>query len=701
MRAREPDAAGRIVRGGVAVGYEVFGSGQPVVVFAPVDPIVESRAWKAQVPWLARRARVVTIDPRGNGRSDRPADPAAYGCVAAAGDTVAVMDELGIDSAVLVGLCASVFTSLLVAADHPQRVRGLVAVAPWVPFLTPPHPWALDASAEPSPDPVEGWARVSDWYMRRDLRGAVEFFFGEVVSEPHSSKVIEDCVGWALQTTAEALISSDNAALGVENREQVLALLARVHCPALVIHGDEDRCQPPARAGALAEAIGAEQLTLAGAGHLPMAREPVAVNLAIGRFLDRVSARPTRRGWPLPHRRGRRVLYLSSPIGLGHGRRDLAIAEELRRQVPGLQIDWLAQPPLTGWLRRRGETVHPASAELASEAAHVDGLAGEHDLHAFEAIRQMDEILVANFMLFSEIAADQPYDLWVGDEAWELDHFLHENPELKTTSYAWLTDFVGWLPNAEADGREAALTADYNAEMLEHVERLPRVRDRAVFVGAPADVVDVPFGPGLPDIRAWTAAHYDFAGYVTGFDPAEVADPAALRAEFGLGDEPVCVVAVGGSAAGAHLLRRAVDAHPLLAERVPGITTVVVTGPRIDPASLPARPGVEVRGWVPELHRLLAACDVALVQGGLTTTMELAAVRRPFVYVPLRRHFEQNVHVRHRLHRYGAGRCLPWELATPDRLAVELAALVGTTPAGPPVETDGAARAAALLAQLL
>ena len=151
--------------------------------------------------------------------------------------------------------------------------------------------------------------------------------------------------------------------------------------------------------------------TIGGAGHLPMAREPIAVNKAIGAVLDRLWPRPVRRRFTVPARRDKRVLYLSSPIGLGHGRRDLAIADELRRQVPGLQIDWLAQPPLTRWLAQRGERVHPGSAWLASEAAHIDGVAGEHDLHAFQAIREMDEILVANFMVFDEIAQDQHLSL--------------------------------------------------------------------------------------------------------------------------------------------------------------------------------------------------------------------------------------------------------------------------------------------------
>src|SRR3954453_8002320 len=117
MRALEPQKTGAVERDGLRIAYEVFGDGERTVVFTPTDTIVESRAWKAQVPWLARRARVVTIDPRGNGRSDRPTDPADYGYPRYAADTIAVMDELGIDAAVLVGICGSFWTSVLVAAD--------------------------------------------------------------------------------------------------------------------------------------------------------------------------------------------------------------------------------------------------------------------------------------------------------------------------------------------------------------------------------------------------------------------------------------------------------------------------------------------------------------------------------------------------------------------------------------------------------
>jgi UDP-N-acetylglucosamine:LPS N-acetylglucosamine transferase len=129
---------------------------------------------------------------------------------------------------------------------------------------------------------------------------------------------------------------------------------------------------------------------------------------------------------------------------------------------------------------------------------------------------------------------------------------------------------------------------------------------------------------------------------------------------------------------------------------------IIVAGPRIDPAALPQREGVEVRGFLPHLYRHLAACDLAVVQGGLTTCMELTANRRPFVYVPLRHHFEQNFHVRHRLERYRAGRCLPYEEASdPDALAAAMVGEIGRPLDYRPVETGGAVRAAAMLAELL
>ncbi|WP_419409599.1 hypothetical protein [Primorskyibacter sp. 2E107] len=207
-------------------------------------------------------------------------------------------------------------------------------------------------------------------------------------------------------------------------------------------------------------------------------------------------APPTRRT------RRKRVLYLSFPIGLGHARRDLAVAQELRKLHPGLQIDWLAQDPVTRFLEAKGETVQAASRKLANESAHIEDEAGKHDLNAFQAIRNMDEVLIKTFMIFQDVLESDPYDLVIADEAWDVDHHWHEHPDRKRAAITWFTDFVGWVPFADNGPREAFLTTDDNAEMISHVEGQPNVRDRAIFVGGPEDIADLGFRRGLaPDAR--------------------------------------------------------------------------------------------------------------------------------------------------------------------------------------------------------
>ncbi len=696
MRARYPDTDGHVERDGVRVFYEVYGAGERTILLMPTWELVHSRFWKCQIPYLARHFRVVCFDPRGNGRSDRPRDPSAYDQAEFAEDAVAVLDAVSADRAIVVSLSIGAQRTLILGDRHPERVAGAVFICPAVPLgPAPEHRGQRPFDAEL--DAYEDWGKYNRRYWERDWPGFLEFFSSEMFPEPHSTKQIEDCVGWGLETDAETIaLGAGSTAL---TTEETRAMCARWRARAVVVQGGSDRITGPARGVELARALGCPLVMMEGSGHCPHVRHPVEVNLLLRDFA--CPPPPSGTGIRAPGRR-RRALYISSPIGLGHARRDIAIADELRRLHPDLEIDWLAQHPVTAALEARGERVHPASALLANESAHIAAESSRHELRCFEAIRRMDEILVANFMAFHDLVRDEPYDLWIGDEAWELDYFLHENPELKTAPYAWLTDFVGWLPMPEGGAREAFVTTDYNAEMIGHIARYPRVRDRAIFVGDPDDIVPDSFGPGLPAIREWTEAHYDFAGYVTGFGAAAVGDCGRLRAELGYRPgERVCIVSVGGSGVGAALLRRVIAAYPDAKARVPDLRMVVVAGPRIDPRSLPAVAGLEVHTYVHDLYRHLAACDVAVVQGGLTTTMELTANRRPFLYFPLRGHFEQNRHVRHRLDRYGAGRCMDFDAATPDVISSAIAEEIGREVDYLPVGTGAAARAAGLIAGLL
>ena len=705
MKAREPDATGYVERDGVRVAWQVYGEqrrpGEPAVLLLPTWNILPAEVWKFQVPYLARRTRVITFDPRGNGASDRPHDSSAYTQAQHTQDALDVLDATGTDRVVLVGLSMGNRYALDLAADHPERVAAWVAISPALGGLVaaPEERQAAFDSWDEDTGDDEGWGRYNRYSWLRDYPGFLDFFFDQVVPEEHSTKLIEDLVAWGHRTNGETVVRAE---LADEVRDRTVEeQCADVRCPVVVVHGTDDRIVPHQAGVRLAELTGGTLVTFEGSGHAPQGRDPVAVNRVLDDALvGTTGPRPVARRERALHR-SKRALFLSSPIGLGHVRRDLAIADELRKQHPGLEVEWLSESPVTDFLERTGETVHPASAWLANESGHIESESGEHDLHAFQAIRRMDEILVANFMVFDDLVREREYDLWIGDEAWDLDHFLHENPGLKRTPFAWLTDFVGWVPMADGGEREAFLTADYNAEMVEHVARYPHLRDRSVFVGDPDDLVADALGPGLPTIRDWTLEHFAFSGYVMGDRPGPDERPLLRRRLGYADDEVVCVVSVGGSGVGAPLLRRIIEAYDAASARVPGLSMHVVTGPRLDPASFAAPAGVHVHGFLPDLDLHHAVCDVAIVQGGLSTTMELTANHRPFLYFPLRHHFEQQVHVRHRLERHGAGRAMDYATADPDTIADALVEELARDLAYVPVPSDGAAKAAQLLAELL
>jgi pimeloyl-ACP methyl ester carboxylesterase/predicted glycosyltransferase len=678
-RARYPDETGYIERGGVRVAWERYGSGDPAVLLMPTWEIVHSRIWKCQIPFLARTFTVLTFDPRGNGRSDRPPEVAAYDRSERALDALAVLDVAGVKRVTLVSWCAA-GDDLVLAVLHPERIEGIVMIAP-------------DLLLTPTPNETL-YERIPDW------RAFVGTFFSTVFPEPHSTKQIEDAVSWGLQTDADTILRGLDAAWS-NSESEARALLDQVRCPTLVVQGSLDQVAGPARGPAVAmELKTSELLSFEGSGHGPHLRDPVRFNLAVHDFV--APPEPQQRRWTRARSRHKRAIYVSSPIGLGHVRRDVAIADELRSLHPDLEIDWLAQDPATAVLEACGERIHPLSTQLASESGHMQAESREHDLHCFQALRRMDEILLANFMVFLEAVQAEQYDLWIGDEAWDIDYYLHENPELKSAAYVWLTDFVGYLPMDDGGERERFLTADYNAEMIEQIARYPRVRDRAIFVGDPDDIVPGSFGPGLPPIRDWTEQHFSFAGYITGFDPATFADRDALRRKLGYQErEQVCIVTVGGSGIGSHLLRRVIGSFPDAKRLVPELRMIVVAGPRIDPGTLTADDGLEIRPYAHDLHHHLAACDLAIIQGGLTTAMELTAHQRPFIYFPLGHHFEQKFHVHHRLQRHRAGRCLDFDQSPPEAIAKAIATEIGRDVDYLPVEANGAVRAAATIAELL
>ena len=702
MRAKLPNESGFVDRDGVKIYYEIYGDGPETMVFVPPWPIIHSRIYKAQLPYFSERFRCITYDARGNGKSDRPSDVAAYSQDNYLADALAVMDATDAGKAILVGLSFGGMHASVLAAHYPDRVKAAILVGTVASIGPANHSYLASQHFLAKHEQFEGWNKFNREHWLADYPDFAEHFVRNIHSEPHSTKQIEDGIGWAADTTGPVLVKTVDARTIPQPLDVSEAMYRKIRCPVLIIHGDDDHIQLHARAKAVAELTGAEFVTIPGGGHNLLGRIPAKANTLIVDFLDRKLgiAAPARRA-SRTTKKAKRALYLSSPIGLGHGRRDIAITHELRKLHPDLEVDWLAQDPVTRLLEANGEHVHPLSARLASESRHIEMESGEHDLHCFQAIRNMDEVLIANFMIFQDAVDEGGYDVVIADEAWDIDHYWHEHPELKKAGLAWFTDFVGYVPMPSGGEHEAFLTADYNAEMIEHIERHPGVRDRAIFVGGPEDIVPLSFGKDLPAMRDWVPRHFDFAGYVIGEHPHAFGSRADLRERLGYRpDQRVCIVTVGGSAVGAHLIRRILRSYPMAQAKLPELRIIVVAGPRIDPASLDAPEGVEVRAFVPNLDRHLAACDLALVQGGLTTCMELTAAGTPFLYFPLKNHFEQNFHVAHRLDRYGAGRRMEFATSTPDMIADAMVDALRAPTKFKPVEADGAARAARMLADL-
>ena len=290
-RARCPDECGYAERDGVRVYYEAFGAGEPATLFLPTWEITHSRTWKCQIPYFARHGRVMTFDRRGNGRSDRPLHVGAYDRRATLGDALAVLDRAGAGRVVVVSWCGA-GDDLLLAVEYPERVAGLVLIAPDLLLTDDPAVEEGPYPFDEEPLTLEGWAKWNRRYWLRDWPGFVEFFFGQTFTEPHSTKQIEDAIGWGLQTDPQTILRGMDAEW-LNDRGSALRLCAQVRCPTLVIQGSEDAVVGPARGAAVAAAIPhARLVTLEGCGHAPHLRDPVATNLLIRDFVSSVAPRP-------------------------------------------------------------------------------------------------------------------------------------------------------------------------------------------------------------------------------------------------------------------------------------------------------------------------------------------------------------------------------------------------------------------------
>jgi UDP-N-acetylglucosamine:LPS N-acetylglucosamine transferase len=395
----------------------------------------------------------------------------------------------------------------------------------------------------------------------------------------------------------------------------------------------------------------------------------------------------------------KKILFVSWQGGMGHITRDVAIVKELRRQNPQIDVSWIAHPLASKVLVQAGEAILLESRLSADyNQAVLQTIAGFR-LNIMKYVRVTGKARARNVDLFRQVITKYHFDLVIGDESYELTQALAQNEVDLKCRMIMIEDFVGFEAMTDNPLEKFGIYVRNRRAAIRPVLLISRVHH--FFVGELEDIFDKRFGFGLPNRRDIARKYYQFLGYVIRFDPAEYADKAKIRAKLGYGQGPLLICATGGTSAGKELLELCGKAYTILKRDIPDLRMVAVCGELFGtkPPDLP--PGVELHNFIPDIYKHYAACDMAVVVGGGTTTVELTALRRPFVFFPLENQFDQQLYIADRLARQGAGVKMRFYETTPKSLADIIRKNIGKEATWPPIRTDGAEKAAKLINQVL
>jgi len=366
---------------------------------------------------------------------------------------------------------------------------------------------------------------------------------------------------------------------------------------------------------------------------------------------------------------------------------------------PDVDIAWIAGSPASEVLAAAGERLVPEQPQYRGETEIAEAVAHKSRLNLTLYVFSALNAWIHNARLIGTVASRGAFDIIVGNETYEIPvtnffgmHVLPPVPfvmmydfwGMEATSGNVLEKLGAWLLNL-VWSQERRVTA--------------RGRNAAIFFGEIEDVPDRPFGFLLPNRRRYAEKHVEFVGYPLSFEVKAVPPKEALRQELGYRDGPLVICTVGGTSIGKELLELCGRAFPLVTARVPDLRMVLVAGPRIDPKSLNVPKEIDCRGMVHRLWRHLAACDLAVVQGGGTTTLEVEALRVPFLFFPVEHHSEQEVTVAGRLARHGAGVRMRVSSTSPEQMADAIVANLGANVFYPEIPCRGVQLAASRILQ--
>ncbi len=393
----------------------------------------------------------------------------------------------------------------------------------------------------------------------------------------------------------------------------------------------------------------------------------------------------------------KRILFISWQGGMGHITRDLAIAHELHRQNPEWAIHWLAHPFATMLLQDAGEQILPESRLSADYTSIAETFYRNFQLNLIKYIIKIRKGYKQNVELFEEVIRRSTFDLVIGDESYEVLWAICKRRIRDYPPVIMMHDFIG-IDSVKKSLPEQLFVSLRNRNWSVS-PNLPKVTQ--FFIGELEDIPDTALGIKLPNRREWAGKYCKILGNIVRFNPGDYADRVKVRRKLGYGSEPLVVCALGGSKAGYEMLKLCARAFPLVRNTIQNLKMVFACGPSLDFKTLDFPEGIEVRGYVPELYEHFAASDLSVVVGGGTSTIELVALNRPFIYFPLEAQFDQQINIAGRLERLGAGIKMRYFQTTPESLAEQIISHLGKEVRYPPVSIDGAKKAADYISEII
>jgi predicted glycosyltransferase len=387
-----------------------------------------------------------------------------------------------------------------------------------------------------------------------------------------------------------------------------------------------------------------------------------------------------------------KILFVSGSLGLGHVTRDIAITSELRKINKEVELVWMADPPASTYLREAGENVL-SDMESISKGTNefAESLAKDYTLNLNPMFMAWYKTFPERVKVIKAAAERENVDLIVGDETYDIYCEYAKHPKLKTKPFLLMLDFIGaYLDEGEKGGLAFYMFQRWTSN---HLKRF-KDKEGTIFIGEADDVPDDGLGFLLPNRRELVKRYADCVGYALNFDPKAVGGKGELRRELGYGPEPLVLVTVGGTAVGAPLLKKAAEAYPIMKKSIPNLKMVLVRGPRIPTGYVKPVDGMEVKGMVPDLYKHMAAADLVISSGGGTSTTELQAMNKPFIYFPIEKHFEQQKDVAYHLLRDHVGTRMTYSTTSAEELASAAVKNFGKEVNYPPIAVEGARKAA-------